>query len=455
MPRLRHLLPLSCAAIAAACASYEPRPVDLAAYARDYGERLPDLDAVRAFATALDQAEDGAALTRTEARALALWFHPDLKRVRAAAGVALAVAENSGYWPDPSIQGSAANKLGNHNPWLVTSAVGLTVPLSGQFGLQAQLADQRHGSARLQALVREVQVRDALDADWVRWSALGLRVAALRQLCEKLEELDRIGARLLSSNQLSRPEARLFSLELASRRAELAAAEAETAVALSRLHETIGLPTGSRVPLQPELDIASRAHDAADTGRIVAGPRLLAAHRAHIEAERQLELAISRQWPTLSLFPGWEEEDAVQRPVLGFSVPIPLWNRNRLAVAEATAHREATESGLHAAFEEAAQERVRAATLRAAASERRRLLASDLVQSCRDQLDDATRLAELGELNPLLLLDAVTRLYEAHRDALLATVDEAAATAQENSFYWPEGCDPNATETAAPREESR
>ena len=455
MPRLRHLLPLSCAAIAAACASYEPRPVDLAAYARDYGERLPDLDAIRAFAKSLGSDVAGEALTRTEARALALWFHPDLQRARAAAGVALAVAENSGYWPDPTIQGSAANKLGNQNPWLVTSAIGLTVPLSGQFGLQAQLADERHGSARLSALVREVEVRDGLDADWVRWSALTLRATALRELCGKLAELDRIGSRLLASNQLSRPEARLFSLELASRRAELAAAEAESAVALSRLHETMGLPPGSTVPLQPELDVASRADEAMDAAPIVAGPRLVAAHRLHVEAERQLELAISRQWPTLSLFPGWEEEDAVQRPALGFSVPIPLWNRNRLAIAEATAQRDAAESELRAAFEEAAQERARAATLRAAATERRRLLANELVPSCRDQLEDATRLVELGELDPLLLLDAVTRLYEAHRDALLATVDEAAATAQENSFYWPEGCDPIAVGAAPPREESR
>jgi len=455
MPRLRHLLPLSCAAIAAACASYEPRPVDLAAYARDYGDRLPDLDVVRAFAKSIGAGVEGEALTRTEARALALWFHPDLQRVRAAAGVAHAVAENSGYWPDPTIQGSAANKLGNQYPWLVTSAVGLTVPLSGQFGLQAQLADTKHGSARLHALVREVEVRDGLDADWVRWSALQLRATALRELCEKLADIDRIGSRLLASNQLTRPQARLFSLELASRRAELAAADAETAVALSHLQQTMGLPPGSLVPLQPDLDIASRAHDAKDTDPMLAGPRLVAAHRMHQEAERQLELAISRQWPTLSLFPGWEEEDAVQRPVLGFSVPIPLWNRNRLAIAEANAHRDAAKAELHAAFEEAAQERSRAATLRTAATERRRLLASELVPSCREQLADATRLAELGDLDPLLLLDAVTRLYEAHRDALLATVDEAAAIAQENSFYWPEGCDPNRAAAAASREESR
>ena len=455
MPRLRHLLPLSCAAIAAACASYEPRPVDLAAHALDYGERLPDLDAVRAFAIAHGTDVAGTALTRTEARMLALWFHPDLQRARAAAGVASAIADNSGYWPDPTIQGSAANKLGNQNPWLVTSAIGLTVPLSGQFGLQAQLADARHGSARLQALVREVEVRDQLDADWVRWRALTLRTEALRQLCEKLAELDRVGARLLASNQMSRPEARLFALELAARRAELTAAEAETTVALSRIHQALGLPPGSSVPLQPELDVSSRAHDAQHTSKLADGPRLVAAHRMHTEAERQLELQISRQWPMLSLFPGWEEEDAIQRPALAFSVPIPLWNRNRLAIAEAESQRDAAESELHAAFEEAAQERSRTATLRAAASERRRLLAAELVPSCREQLADATRLAELGELDPLLLLDAVTRLYEAHREALLATVDEAAATAQENSFYWPEDCDPNAAGAASPREESR
>lgn len=446
MPSPRRSLTLAVAALLAACASYEPRPVDLVAHGDAYRARMPDLEAVRAFGKSLGAPVDGESLTRTEARALAMWFHPDLRRARANADVAALVAENSGYWPDPTIQGSVANKLGNTNPWLVTSAVGLTVPLSGQFGLQQQLADAKHGTARLQALVREVEVRDALDATWTKWSAAQRRVDALAELCATLESLDRIGVRLLAAHQLSRPQARIFALEHASRRAELEAATAEAVIARSELDQMLGLPPGNALPLRQELTIESRAPqpDAADAA-LRDGPRLLPAQRAHVEAERRLEHEVSRQWPMLSLFPGWEEEDAINRPVLGFSLPLPLWNRNRLAMAEASGQRDFANAALLAAYEEATQARVRSAATRAAAASRRSRLDSELVPACRDQLADATRLAELGELDPLLLLDAVTRLYEAQRDALQAAVDEAAATAAENSLYWPEGCDPRAT----------
>lgn len=454
MPSSRRRLTIAVAAVLAACASYEPRPVDLVAHGEGYRARLPDLEAVRAFAQSLGARQDGEALGRTQARVLAMWFHPELRRARANADVAALVAENSGYWPDPTLQGSVADKLGNTNPWLVTSAVGLTVPLSDQFGLQQQLADAKHGTARLQALVREVEVRDALDATWTKWSAAQRRVEALTELCATLESLDRIGVRLLAAHQLSRPQARIFALEQASRRAELDAATADVAIARSELDQMLGLPPGSAVPLRRELTIETRAPqpDAADAA-LRDGPRLLAAQRAHVEAERRLEHEVSRQWPMLSLFPGWEEEDATNRPVLGFTLPLPMWNRNRLAVAEATGQRDAAKAALEAAYEEATQSRVRAAAARAAAATRRARLESELVPACRDQLTDATRLAELGELDPLLLLDAVTRLYEAERDALAAAVDEAAATAAENSLYWPEGCDPRAV--TEPQQESK
>ena len=453
MPIPRRSLTLAVAALLAACASYEPQPVDLAAHDASYRARMPDLDAVRAFARSLGARVDGEALTRQEARTLALWFHPELRRARAQVDVAAQLAENSGYWPDPTIQGSVADKLGNTNPWLVTSAVGLTVPLSRQFSLQRQLADAKHGTARLLTLVREVEVRDALDATWTRWSAAQHRADALTELCATLKALDQIGARLLAAHQLSRPQARIFALEHASRCAELDAALADATIARAEIDQMLGLPPGSAVPLRQELTIESRApQQDAVAAALREGPRLLPAWRAHVEAERRVEHELSKQWPMLTLFPGWEEEDATNRPAIGFTLPLPLWNRNRLLVAEAEGQRLAAKTALESALEESTQSRVRASAARLAAMSRRTRLESELAPACREQLADATRLAELGELDPLLLLDAVTRLYEAQRDALTAAVDEAAATAAENSLFWPEGCNPRDAGTTPTQE---
>src|SRR5687767_2237720 len=97
---LRPHWPFACAALAAGCQTYEPEPVDLAAHAAAFAARLPSSPEVAAFAERLGRAEaerpfafdptDG--LDRTEAQVLALLFHPELRTLRARAGIAAASA---------------------------------------------------------------------------------------------------------------------------------------------------------------------------------------------------------------------------------------------------------------------------------------------------------------------------------------------------------------------------
>ena len=71
------------------------------------------------------------------------------------------------------------------------------------------------------------------------------------------------------------------------------------------------------------------------------------------------------------------------------------------------------------------------------AAEQRRIIDAELLPLTERQVADAKRLADLGQLDTLLILDAVTRAYEAQLAAVASAETEAEATVELNSLFWP------------------
>ncbi len=155
-----------------------------------------------------------------------------------------------------------------------------------------------------------------------------------------------------------------------------------------------------------------------------------------------LALEIAKQWPDLVLGPGWAEEDAEPRLTLGFSLPLPLWNRNMRAIAEAEATRELRADALRSSLERALQALAIARTRHRAATERRARLVDQLLPLAERQLVDARTLAERGDLDPLLLLDSLTRLHTARLEVIRATLAEAHARSDIEALFWQVPGDP-------------
>ena len=68
-------------------------------------------------------------------------------------------------------------------------------------------------------------------------------------------------------------------------------------------------------------------------------PMLLAALAAHNTSEAELQREIRKQYPELAVNPGFEHEDGNSKIGIGVGINLPLWNRNREAIAQATAER--------------------------------------------------------------------------------------------------------------------
>ncbi len=432
--------------VAAGCQSYSADPVDLAAHAAAFAQRIPDGAALREFVERLRSRDptlqpfdlaDG--LDLREAHNVALLFHPELRTLRLRADVARVGAEHAGRWDDPTLSADFSKILETvDHPWLVGGAIGLTLPITGRPGLVKELAESRHAQALVEARVAEARILRELDFAWAKWSTARLAANVLEDLVGRLTELETIATRLASTQLITSVEARTFTLERTTREVQLVRARASVAAGELGLKQLLGLPPDGPVAFVPATVIPMHVADPAQRrAGLTDSPRTAIAHRAHDVADRQFALAIRKQWPELLLLPGFQEEDAQPRAALGFSLPLPLWNANAREVAETRAERARAAEALRGSLETALQDLALAEVRHKAAVSQRHLVDTQLMPLAEQQLTDGRRLVELGRLDTLLILDALTRSYDAKTTAIDTALAEAEATIEINSLFWP------------------
>lgn len=431
-PMLRLPLLLLAATTAAACHSYTPAPVDLGVHAATFQARTPTPPALAAAfgaegATFAVDLADGIDLR--EARWIAVCFHPDCRLARQHAGLAAVERAHAGTLPDPTFSFDVERILATvPHRWLVGGALGFTLPLNGRLGLQRQLAGARLDERLVAAWLAERTAADAVDAAFVRWSSECAKVEQLTAVCTSLRELAAIADRLAAAGALLRQGARVFTLELTQREFELASASDAVASLALELKQRLGLHPAAEVTFVPTLAVAPRVPDAtARRQTLDQSPRVLPASAAYRTAEAELELEVRRQWPDLVLAPGFAEEDAQPRPTLGLSLPLPLWAGNDAAIAQRRAARDTAAEQLRGAFEAATQDLAAAELRHRQTASRRQFVAERLLPLAEQQVEDGRQLASLGQLEPLLLLDALSRAHQAHMAALDAALQEALA----------------------------
>jgi CRISPR system Cascade subunit CasA len=142
-------------------------------------------------------------------------------------------------------------------------------------------------------------------------------------------------------------------------------------------------------------------------------PAIAAGKSRYEAAERTLELEVRKQYPDLTVGPGFEREEGVDKVLLNLSLPIPVLNANRRAIAEAGAAREAARAELEAALEHLLSDLAVAERELLAAAAQRRTLEEEIVPLVDAQYADARRVAQLGEISTLVLLETLTRQHDA------------------------------------------
>ncbi len=449
--RTRVTLPGIASAVAlcvlAGCQSYKRAPLDLADHRAVLDARLDAHEPIALFADRL--AKDGPAvperfdprdgLSPAEGEVLALFYNSELRLARLDAGVALATFETAGLWEDPQFGFDGAELLSPSGPFEYGLTLSLTIPISGRLDAEKHRAGAAYETELRKIVDAEWSIRARVRSAWASWTAAMERLRLLREVIGQVERIATITDRLETAGELTRVEARLLRAELVETRADVAQAELSEAKARVDLLGLMGLPPDAGVDLTPSLPTSPNTDVGDAEQRLIVANTTLAVRRAEYQvAEEALRLEVRKQYPDITIGTGYGSEDNDDRLLLGVSVPIPILNANRAGIAEARARREVVRATAESTFERLTREFVLARASFDAARAQREAFERDLVPMLDEQSLEVERLIDLGEVDTLLLLETVTRRFEAKSRLLELTLAEIDAAIEITRLLGPE-----------------
>ncbi len=486
--------------VLAGCATYERRPMELERYAETWGLRDINVDSVREYAKTLTGGEEDApydpsdGLSLVEAEAVALVFNPQLRLARAQAEVPLASAREAGWWPDPEFQAKVqhfadrgsrakfrfdgrsfdginsgiigANGISAdgvettppgfrrvdgdfvEDPWIVSASLSITIPISGRLAVEQDWAWAEYSASWRRILISEWELLTRLRSAWLQWSTTRERIAVIRAFAEQLDTVSTMTERLAAAGELKPTEARVLLVELHRQRTALQAAESEAELQRLELLAMLGLAPETPVELRPQVFLAHIDEDPVSRRDTLLrrDPRILAVSAEYEAAEERLRLEVRKQYPDLNLGPGYSFEEGLSRVGLGFGFPIPLWNHNRQAVAEAKAEREAAWTRAEVRIEQVFSELARAEVRLRYAAQRRKMLLDDVAPLVDRQVEETRKLLDLGEVDVLVLREALSSAVETKLELLAATLAEAQAASALQQMLKPRWITPSQAE---------
>lgn len=354
------------AALLGGCATYSPQPLpgapDLA--------RLPPLTVPAASfgVSGLRSAPFDPALGLTEINVmtLAVADDPQLKAERLRAGVAQAQLLEARLLPDPQLSGGmswSAVRTG------YDAALGEDIQALVIRGAASRAAAAHGRQVSLEILWREWQVAE-------RARELYIRIGALDGLRNVLDERRALLGRLYRRDEASLARGDVTAAEMAADFDAWRAAEAdwrsfelEDSQARHALDELLGLEPGVRLRLRagssPQRLLSAAEYHAALAALPHRRPDLLALQAGYRSQEEKLREAILAQFPLMSA--GVEKARSAEEGVqtFGFSVTLslPVFDRNRGAIAVGRASRAYLRQSYQAALDDAVSQadRIRAA----------------------------------------------------------------------------------------------
>jgi outer membrane protein TolC len=214
---------------------------------------------------------------------------------------------------------------------------------------------------------------------------------------------------------MSRVDTRLFRVELAGREADLIAATARVKELELHVRAMLGLAPETSVTLVPTVTFAARTTNVDELRLLLdsSNPELAAVRAEYEVSEQSLRTEVRKQYPDLTIGPGYGTDQGDNRVLLGLSLPIPLWNRNQQGVAQATAQREVARGRFETTYEHLSSKLAIALTRFEAGKAQRALVESSVVPLADEQEADVRRVAALGRVDPLLLLESLKTQYGA------------------------------------------
>lgn len=364
---------------------------------------------------------------------------PELRAAEAEISGRTAELTQAGYWPNPSIDLNADNRLGLESGRggvnLASVAVSQPLPLR-RLARQRAVAEANLGGAnanlRYQQMLLEREVARAFHTLQLAAAKRQLAEERLRLASEPPSASNKAGADRLV-RYLTPLERRRLSILNEEAGQALAVAEREQQRALIDFRTLLALPENTlpepampALPASPgSLDVLMRALDE--------HPVLAAARQEADAAQAGVAVAESQRYadPALNLYRERSYIAGEQRNVtgVGVTVQIPVWNTGNGAVAKAGAEAERARARLDALRRDARNrlEQAHMQLVRLIGQTER--LRTNLLEPAREMFTLTRHGFAAGELNVLALVDASNTYFDARSRYLELQMESALADA--------------------------
>ena len=376
----------------------------------------------------------------------AMTHHPEVELARREADEARAAILSAGARPNPTVNllPTRVTPQKMTSPWLASFSLDFPIETAGKRCKRVLQAQQQANAAALRVADTAWQVRAKLRTAWLDLFAAEQRASLLAtQLATQEQMVEALDARL-KAGESSRGEMMQSRLLLNQTRLLASGAKKSAAEGRSGLASAIGVPAAqlasARFHFAPAMNPRKNLKPSQlRCSAYLERPDVLAALSDYAAAEATLRLEIAKQYPDLRLGPGYEFDQGLNKWSLGFSLTLPVFDRNQGPIAEAEAKRATS-----AARFQVLEARVAGDLDRALASYRGALeklqVAGETVTDATNQRDAAQRLLQGGEGDRLSVLAAQVELDAALAGRLdvlvevqqaLAGIEDATRTALE------------------------
>lgn len=319
---------LGLTAFLSSCSVYKNAPIDLNAEEASWQQD--------------SRVNNHTAVTRNQARQIGLIMNPDLNKARLKLASSNEVAKQSGWWNDPSFSWDIEQVL-QENTLNMSGSLGFTIPVTGLPALEKKVAEQYKEADFWTLRQTELDFLNSLDQAWSKLTVTQRRKALIRQRLEALNKENGMIEKLIGAGEVE-----FSSRQVASQRMNDAIRELQTAAETEleqkmEMVRLMGLHPSAAQKLRFSTGEGFRIPDAVaapSPSALTASPKIKAQMATYATTETLLKTEIRRQYPELELGPSFTRDDGEKEVGGEIGFNLPLWNRNRKAIAEARGARD-------------------------------------------------------------------------------------------------------------------
>lgn len=376
-------------------------------------------------------AESTGVLTLDSALALAVAYNDTLRAARHEVAASDGGVLQAGLLPNPEVAVQMEDT--REASRTLTGQLNLPIELGGKRAARVSAAQKARELALAQLAGTQASLRAAVSAAFFELLIAQERVTLARGTLGIAAEGMQAAARRVAAGKIAPLEETKARVEQANAELELS----EATAGLARARQALSSLWGSPVPGFGEAGgdlqtVPAAPADVSLAGGLDAAPALLASRREMERRQAEIEVERSRQYPDLTVSLGAKRDNGSGRgayPVLGISLPLPLFDRNQgrlytalrqadKAADEYRATRVRLDTELRQAASRLAVARTSAETLRAT-----------VLPGAQQAYGAARRGFEAGKFTYLDVLDAQRTLFQARIRYLgvLAGAYQAAA----------------------------